>query len=107
MICEGRSWLEALDGSPGGGSALVANEGAASSMLAPRRGLRWCHLSLWRLATPAKQDIPPSPSLGDELLDRLTCAVCAQDLKIVEVDRAFDAVACVVVGSPALGEPEQ
>ena len=43
---------------------------------------------------------------GDELLDRLPGAVCARDLEIVEVDSAFDAVAAVLVESPALGEPE-
>ena len=92
---------------PGDGSALVADEGSASPVPAPRWNLRWCHLSLWRAATATKQNIPPSPPLGDELLNRLTYAVCACDLKIVEVNRSLDAVTRLVVGSPALGEPKQ
>jgi hypothetical protein len=59
------------------------------------------------MAVAAEQDVPPSLCLGDELLNRLRCAVRPGYLKIVEVDRAFDAVAVVVVGPPALGEPEQ
>jgi hypothetical protein len=90
-----------------GAESMVAADVDVSSVLAPGWGVRWRNLKLRRVATATKQDIPPSPPLGDELLDRLMCAVGAGDLQIVEVNRAFDAVAHVVVGPPALGEPKQ
>jgi len=89
------------------GSTLAADKGGVSSALAPRWRLRRCHLNLRWFAKTPEQDIPPTSSSGDELLYRLAGAVCPGDLKIVEVDAAFNAEAEVVLGSPALGEPEQ
>jgi hypothetical protein len=64
-------------------------------------------LRRWWLSVAAEQDIPPPPALGDELFDEYGLTAGASHPDILELDRAFDAVAPILVRPPALGKPER